>query len=62
MSPFQEELAEAFVPWALENYQLDVDNTPLSFHSEAGKFGGKSKPACPGPHVTRWIKEYREDM
>lgn len=62
MSPNQEELAEAFVPWVLENYPLDLDNTPLSYHAEAGKFGGKAKPACPGPHVTKWITDYRDSM
>lgn len=62
MSANQEELAEAFVPWILENYPLELDNTPLSFHAEASKFGGKSKPTCPGPHVTKWITDYRDGM
>ena len=62
MSANQEELAEAFVPWALEKYPLALDNTPLSFHSESGKFGGKPKPSCPGPHVTKWLVDYRESM
>ena len=60
-SPYQEELAEALVPWLQENYSLD-EGTPLSYHAEAGKFGGKPKSACPGPYVTRWVKDYRDDM
>lgn len=62
MSANQVELAEAFVPWVLENYLLELDNTPLSYHAEAARFGGKPKPACPGPHVTKWIVDYRESM
>jgi len=62
MSNYQVELAEAFVPWAVKKYPLALDRTPLSFHAEAGKFGGKPKSSCPGPHVTKWVTDYREHM
>lgn len=60
-SDFQKELFEAFVPWAVETYNLSGSNS-LSFHSEAGKFGGKTKPSCPGPYVEELVKEYRNDL
>jgi hypothetical protein len=32
-----------------------------SFHAEAGMFGGRPKPTCPGPHVAAWVKAWRSD-
>lgn len=57
----QIEMAEGFYPWLFETYSLTVPDG-FSFHSEAGKYGGKSKPTCPGPHVTAWVKRWREEM
>ena len=58
-SPAQVEMAEALVPWLIERHELAVPDG-ISWHSEAGRWGGKGKPACPGPHVERWLREYRE--
>jgi hypothetical protein len=42
----------------VKKYNLSLPNG-LSFHSEAGKFGGKPKPTCPGPFVEALVKEKR---
>ena len=61
-SSFQIELAEAFIPWAMEHYKLSLDNTPISYHNEAAQFGGKQKATCPGPYVIDWLDKYRRMM
>lgn len=60
-SDFQEELFEALVPWMMERYDLSGQDC-LSFHAEADKYGGKVKPTCPGPHVRKWVEDYRNDL
>lgn len=57
----QIEMAEGFYPWLLETYALTVPDG-FSFHAEASRFGGKDKASCPGPHVTAWVKRWREEM
>ncbi len=57
----QIEMAEAHFPWLMARHDL-ADDRPFSFHSEAGAFGGKKKPTCPGPHVTKWVSEYRDKL
>lgn len=61
MSAFQTECAEAFIPWIMGRYDLD-EEYPISYHSEAGKFGGKEKPTCPGPYAVKWVQDYRNNM
>jgi len=31
----------------------------LSWHSEASRWGGKDKPACPGKAAVAWLTDYR---
>lgn len=52
----QIEAAEALIPWLIERYP----GIGISWHSEAARWGGRSKPACPGPFVEDWLREYRE--
>lgn len=58
----QYEMAEGFCPWVNENYPNIVMPNGHSFHSEAGRFGGKTKASCPGPFVEEWVRDWREDM
>jgi len=60
-SDAQIEMAEAHYPWFLARYPLS-DDRPFSYHAEAGDFGGKPKPTCPGPHVKQFVRDYRERM
>lgn len=55
----QQEILEGLLPWKREELALEHD-TWLSWHSEAGRFGGKPKPACPGSQAQKWLEEYRE--
>jgi N-acetyl-anhydromuramyl-L-alanine amidase AmpD len=55
----QYEMAEALLPWLLADHGLLLPGA-LSFHSEAGKYGGKPKAACPGEHIETWARNYRE--
>lgn len=57
-SPAQYEMAEALVPWLEERHQLRTEW--LSWHSEAHRYGGRRKAACPGPFVVDWAREWRD--
>jgi hypothetical protein len=60
-SDAQVEMAEAHFPWLHARHNLS-QHKPFSFHAEAGEFGGKPKPTCPGPHVTAFVQEYRSKL
>ena len=57
----QIELAEALIPWIGERLHIHGTDS-LSWHSEAGRWGGSQKAACPGPHVVAWLSAYRDGM
>lgn len=54
------ECLEALLPWLRERYADQLADTWLSWHSDAGQYGGKPKKACPGKHAEQWLKAYRE--
>jgi hypothetical protein len=58
-SAAQREMAEALMAYVVSRHALTLP-LGVSFHAEANKFGGRSKPSCPGVHVTEWVREYRE--
>lgn len=60
MSDFQIELLEALLPWLRARHATTLAPTWLSWHAEAGRYGGRPKPACPGKHAEAWLKAYRE--
>ena len=62
MTDHQEEALEAMVPWIEENVlrPCPPGEDWLSWHAEAGKYGGKAKAACPGVRLQRWLQEYRD--
>lgn len=51
-------MATQLCAWLDRRHRLSK-TCPHSFHSEAHNFGGKRKAACPGPHVTQWVRDYR---
>lgn len=55
----QKEILEGLLPWLRELHELEHE-TWLSWHSEAGRFGGKPKARCPGSQAQKWLQEYRE--
>lgn len=55
----QIEMAEAFYPWLVERHKATLVQPALSFHAEAGKYGGRSKRTCPGSHLEMWLRGYR---
>lgn len=57
-SDAQYEMAEALIPWLIERHGMALPDC-LSWHSEAARFGGRSKKTCPGPHVSAWLESYR---
>lgn len=61
--PSQEQyrMADALIDFLIEKYQLILPDA-LSFHSEANRFGGHSKPSCPGPYVEEYIKNRRNSI
>lgn len=60
-SPYQLELAEAFYPWVVQHYGF-TKKDQVSFHSEAGEFGGRAKAICPGRGVEAIVTEFRNDF
>jgi len=59
-SSSQVELLEALLPWLLDRHGLRKTlPLSLSMHSEAGLFGGRSKPTCPGKPTEEWVRDYR---
>lgn len=58
LSDYQVECLEALIPWLFERYNLDLPSS-LSYHAEAGKYGGRSKAACPGSEAIEWIEDYK---
>ena len=61
VSPFQEELLEATIPWAIRKWEMPPADA-LSWHSISESDGGSPKPACPGKHAESWLKGYRRGM
>ncbi len=59
LSSDQEQVLEALVPWLLKRHWRIKLPHGLSMHSEAWKFGGRRKKACPGSHAEEWVKAYR---
>lgn len=71
MSDAQVELLEAALPYRLNALSLNtiaraeadpsapVVNPILSWHSEADRWGGKRKAACPGRNAVIWLDDYR---
>lgn len=53
LSESQIEITEAHIPFV---------GKPISWHSEADRYGGKRKPSCPGRDAEKWLKAYREKM
>lgn len=47
--------AESLYAWL----NRDIDKSRYTMHSEAAVFGGRPKPSCPGPYVTKWLKSWR---
>lgn len=54
-SMVQLELLEAFLPWAIERYKLELPDG-IVWHSLVGK-----KRACPGAAAVAWIDDYRHN-
>ena len=59
ISPHQIECLEALIPWCVERYGLEMPGG-LSWHSEAAKYGGRPKRACPGVSAEAWLRGWRE--
>lgn len=73
MSPSQVEICEAVIPYRLNALSLQrimlvegvgvgaagPTEPTLSWHSEAERWGGKNKPACPGRDAVTWLTNYR---
>lgn len=69
LSAQHEECLEAVLPWLLERLargdaapdsrMLEVAVPTLSWHSEASRWGGHDKPACPGKAAVEWLTAYR---
>lgn len=53
--------ATALFTWLCQRYGLEYADQ-ISLHNEAGIHGGSPKPACPGPHITEWIKAMRSRL
>lgn len=53
------ECLEALLPWLAERHGIDLGSDGLSWHSEAGRYGGRSKAACPGKYAVEWLSAYR---
>lgn len=60
MSDNQIELLEALLPWLRQRHAATLASDWLSWHSEAGHYGGREKRACPGRHAVEWLRAYRE--
>jgi len=60
----QIEMAEALIPWLYERHMRVAANgwRGLSWHSEADRWGGRSKAACPGTHAELWLANYRAGL
>jgi hypothetical protein len=52
-----EEGLEALLPWLRRRHELGAPW--LSWHAEAGAYGGKTKETCPGKHAEAWLTAYR---
>jgi hypothetical protein len=63
LSPSHKECLEALLPWLRARHELGkgagLDAEWLSWHSDAARFGGKRKAACPGANATAWLEAYR---
>jgi hypothetical protein len=59
-SGFQVECLEALLPWLAKRHDLNLKKD-LGWHSNAWKWGGIPKPACPGKHTVRMLKDYVEN-
>ena len=59
ISQHQIECLEALIPWCVERYGLELPDG-LSWHSEAAKYGGRSKRACPGLSAEAWLSGWKE--
>lgn len=60
-TPEQYRMAEVLYPWLSERFKLRTPDG-FSMHNEASFYGGRSKKSCPGPHVTKWVKEWRASL
>ena len=54
LSHQHKECLEALLPWLKERHNLNGDW--LSWHSQAGQYGGKPKKACPGKFTEDWLR------
>lgn len=60
MSHHQEEVLEGLLPWLLSRHGLrQWLPMSLSYHAEAGRYGGRSKATCPPEAVRAWLDDYR---
>jgi hypothetical protein len=57
LSVSHKEGLRALLPWLRARHELDAEW--LSWHSDAARFGGKRKAACPGVNATAWLEAYR---
>lgn len=60
VSPSQQELLEALLPWLAERHGWDwtAIRSWLGWHSDAARLGGRPKAACPGLDAERWLRGY----
>lgn len=59
-SEAQVEALEAILPWASRHYGLPWERLRdwLGWHAIGSRWGGRDKPACPGPATERWLRDY----
>ena len=57
LSSHQEEALEAFFPWYTGDF-MAMHKTDISWHSDAARFGGIPKKACPGSNAKKWLNNY----
>lgn len=55
----QREALEAILPYRYDALVTPRVTPTLSWHSEAHRWGGKSKPTCPGTSAVQWLTNYR---
>jgi hypothetical protein len=51
----QRRMSERLCLW-LEDRHPGLEH---SYHAEAGRYGGRTKATCPGPHVRTWVDSWR---
>lgn len=63
VKPSKDQLGGASVLFPHLHAKHDLaQHKPFSFHSESEEFGGSGKPSCPGPHVEKFVKDYRSRL